>query len=392
MMLYLIKSTLCLGAVLGIYHLLLERESMHQFKRFFLLGGLGFSFLIPLINIGQLEYAVDSTESGHYLVEVLSDNAVPITQSTQFDASFAFFIIYLLIATVLMLRLVVRIVALLRKARQYRMIPFKGAKLVLMNERIVPYTFCSYIFIDNSDYLSNDLEPELLTHELTHVKQAHSIDILIVELLRVLFWFNPFLPFMKRAIQANHEYLADREVVETHQSLAQYQRLLLDKVSGKANIHLASNFIYLLTKKRLKMMTKSTEKIRARFFISATLPLMMVLVLLFGKTTYAQEESSVADEEMRPTMDTYFKDAVFIYSDGDRKVYKPYQELSETEKSKIPPPPPSPPNPNGSITAISPLPKGTVVDLTKDGQVKILKNAALPPPPPPKPVALPSRK
>lgn len=140
------------------------------------------------------------------------------------------------------------------------------------------------------------------------------------------------------------------------------------------------------------MMTKSTEKIRARFFISATLPLMMVLVLLFGKTTYAQEESSVADEEMRPTMDTYFKDAVFIYSDGDRKVYKPYQELSETEKSKIPPPPPSPPSPNGSITAISPLPKGTVVDLTKDGQVKILKNAALPPPPPPKPVALPSRK
>lgn len=384
MILYLIKSTLCLGAVLGIYHLLLERESMHHFKRFFLLGGLGFSFLIPLITIGHKEYITDATASGRYLVDVLSGNGVAPTASLQFDVSVVFFILYVLIAAVLLVRFVVRLVALIRKASRHRNIPFKSATLVLVNERIVPYTFCRYIFIDQSDYLSKHLEPELLTHELTHVRQGHSIDVLIAELFRVIFWFNPFLPFMKRAIQANHEYLADRKVIETHQGVESYQRLLLDKVAGNSSIHLASSFTYLLTKKRLKMMTKSTEKMHARFFISATLPLMAALVLLFGKTTFAQEDSAVGATEMRSTMDAYFKDATFVCSDGDEpKVYKPYQALTKAEKGKIPPLPPSPPSLDGSRPALSPLPKGTIVQLTEDGQVKILKNAAVPPPPPP---------
>lgn len=384
MILYLIKSTLCLGAVLGIYYLLLERESMHHFKRFFLLSSLGFSFLIPLITIGQSEYMIDTSESGQHLVEVLSGNAAASSASPQFDVSLLFSVLYLLIATVLLLRFIVRIVALIRKARQNRNIPFKNATLVLVNERIVPYSFCHYIFIDHSDYLSKELEPELLTHELTHVRQGHSLDILAIELLRIVFWFNPFLPFMKRAIQANHEYLADREVINSHQGVAHYQRLLLDKVAGNTKIHLASNFTYRLTKKRLKMMTKSTEKMRARFFISATLPLMAALVLLFGKTTFAQDDSTAIDAELRSSIDSYFKDATFVCSDGDGpKVYKPYQALTEAEKGEIPPLPPSPPSLDGSATTISPLPKGTVVQLTENGQVKILKNAAVPPPPPP---------
>jgi bla regulator protein BlaR1 len=382
MIVYLIKSTFCLAAVLGIYHLLLERESLHRFKRFFLLGGLGFSFLIPLITIGHTEYIRDSNTSGRYLLEVISSDAVAPSVLPQYAASFVFSVVYLLIATALLLRFTIQVVGLIRKARRHRNISFKNATLVLVNEQIVPYTFCHYIFIDKADYLNNVIESELLTHELTHVRQVHSLDILIVELFRVMFWFNPVLPFLKRAIQANHEYLADKEVIETHQHISQYQRLLLDKVSGNTRIHLASNFTYRLTKKRLKMMTKSTEKMRAQFFISATLPLMAALVLLFGKTTMAQKESTTQTEEISTANDTYFKDAIFVWSDGDEmKVYTPYKALSEAEKSKIPPLPPLTLRKDGS--ALSPLAKGTVVQVTEEGQVKILKDKTVPAPPPP---------
>ncbi|MFT4771218.1 MAG: hypothetical protein ACJAZC_000194 [Cryomorphaceae bacterium] len=386
MIVYLIKSTFCLAAVLGIYHLLLERESLHRFKRFFLLGGLGFSFLIPLITIGHTEYIRDSNTSGRYLLEVISSDAVAPSVLPQYAASFVFSVVYLLIATALLLRFTIQVVGLIRKARRHRNISFKNATLVLVNEQIVPYTFCHYIFIDKADYLNNVIESELLTHELTHARQAHSLDILIVELFRVVFWFNPVLPFLKRAIQANHEYLADKEVIETHQHIPQYQRLLLDKVSGNTRIHLASNFTYRLTKKRLKMMTKSTNKMRARFFISATLPLMAALVLLFGKTTMAQEKSTTQTEEISTANDTYFKDAIFVCPKEDgTKVYTPYTSLSDAEKSKIPPLPPLPQSKDGS--ALSPLAKGTVVQVTEEGQVKILKDKTVPapaPPPPPK--------
>lgn len=379
MILYAIKSTLCLAAVIGIYHLLLDRESMHRFKRFFLLGALGFSFAIPLIAIGHSGYIASSIATGQHIVEVMAGDASTPLVTPQWHAFSIVSMVYLLIAAALFLRYAFRVATLIRKARRNRNISYKNATLVLVEEPIEPYTFCRYIFIHKDDYLSGAIEQEVLTHELTHVEQGHSIDVLTVELFRVVFWFNPILLFVKRAIQANHEFLADRAVVETHQCIPHYQRLLVNKVTNTTRVQLTSNFTYLLTKKRLKMMTKSTEKLRARFFIAATLPLMAALVLLFGKTTYAQDGGAEGNAEIRSTIDSYFKDAVFVCSDGDElKVYTPYQALSEAEKNKIPPLPPSKVG-----TAPIPLPKGTVVSVTEDGQVRILKNADVPPPPPP---------
>ena len=100
----------------------------------------------------------------------------------------------------------------------------------------------------------------MYTHELVHVNQKHTIDILFIEVLKVFFWFNPLFIFYKKAIQLNHEFLADEEIVKTYNNVPFYQNLLLQKGIGTQTIYLASNLNYLVTKKRLIMMTKSTSQ------------------------------------------------------------------------------------------------------------------------------------
>ncbi len=393
MILYLIKTILCLALMLGIYHLVLEREDMHRFKRIYLLAGIACAFLIPFIPVGQTELVVPQQTEATIIQMVTSETAAQ-TPSPQMETIPTILGIYLLVALILFIRFGIQVFRLLRRARTHRNVSFKGATLVLINQDIVPYSFCNYIFISNAAYLNNAIEPELLTHELTHVKQRHSIDVLLVEFLRVVFWFNPVLPLLKRAMQANHEYLADQEVVQIHERVSHYQNLLLDKVTGNTNRRLASNLTFLLTKKRLKMMTKTTDKLRARIFACATLPLMVLMLMLFGKTSIAQSEGKAPEAEEQMTNEVYFKDAVFAFPQTDgTKIYKPYAALSDAEKNKIPPLPPLPqaaPNadndtnpPKAPAPTLQPLPEGTVVELSKDGHVKVTKGVAPPPPPPP---------
>jgi beta-lactamase regulating signal transducer with metallopeptidase domain len=86
-------------------------------------------------------------------------------------------------------------------------------------------------------------------HEFTHVKEKHSRDVIFIELLQTIFWFNPMLIFYKKAIQLNHEYLADEAVVRVYDNVPAYQLLLLDKTAYDCNAYLTSNFNYSVTKK-----------------------------------------------------------------------------------------------------------------------------------------------
>jgi len=128
--------------------------------------------------------------------------------------------------------------------------------LILVEEKILPHTFLNYIFINKNDYENRKIEGELFTHELTHVRQKHTLDVLFIEILKTIFWFNPLLIFYKKAIQLNHEFLADEKVVTSYKNVPFYQSLLLEKASWNSNFYLASNLNFLVTKKRLIMMTK----------------------------------------------------------------------------------------------------------------------------------------
>ena len=198
---YIIKSTLCLSALLVIYHLFLEHEKMHRFNRGFLLFGLVFGLLIPKVSLFASSMAQPVTE----LLKVTEIVAQPASVSSEVVKYTApqsswisiLFIIYCIGACVLMARFAVNIIAILGRVKKARIIQSAGANIVLVKDSIVPHSFFRYLFLQEEAYMNRLVPPEIIAHELTHLRQKHSFDILFIELLRILFWFNPIFIFYK---------------------------------------------------------------------------------------------------------------------------------------------------------------------------------------------------
>ena len=286
MILYLLKSAGCLALLLAFYHLVLEREKMHKFNRFYLLGSVLFSFITPAFII--------YTEAIPTIIETHSMNTYTLEEPIEKNINYTLLItsIYVLISSVFAVRFARNLFKIIRKIKKNQHQKLDYATLILVDNKILPHSFWNYIFINKEEYISNKIESELLTHELTHVTQKHTFDILIMEFLIILFWINPLFIFLKKAIQLNHEFLADETVINKHKNTFQYQHLLLNKAAWKNEYYLASNLNYSLTKKRLTMMTKQSSQTKVWLKKLAVIPLLLGFIFLFAKRVEAKNTNA----------------------------------------------------------------------------------------------------
>jgi hypothetical protein len=257
----------------------------------------------------------------------------------------AIWTMYLIMTSIFLFRFVRNIIKLNVKTKSNTAISYKGARLILLKEKTLPYTFLNTIFINQEDYHNRKIEAELYTHELIHVTQRHTLDILLVETLKVLFWFNPIFIFYKKAIQLNHEFLADEKVVKSHNNVSFYQNLLISKANIHPAYNLASNLNYSVTKKRLIMMTRTTSTTRAMLKKTILIPVLSILIFFVCVKTVAQERRITnSTEQKNPItgMEKYFENTVFKFQDKKGNIIdqKRFSELSSEEKKNIPPPPP----------------------------------------------------
>ncbi len=357
---YLIKSGLCLAILLAFYHLVLEREKMHQFNRFYLLGSVLFAFLVPFTFIyveAQPQLIIDTLT-----VSYTNTSGVNETITTQsLGWTDYLLILYTFVSTVLLIRFVKNFVDILGTIKKNTILSYNKAKLVLVDDAILPHTFWNYIFINKDEFESKKVERELFTHELAHVTQRHTIDVLIVEILQIVLWFNPFFYPLKKAIQLNHEFLADDKVIASHQDIPKYQYLLLDKAAWKNKYYLASNLNYSLTKKRLLMMKTPNSKSTLLWKKLAIVPLMGGLFFLFADRVEAQtkkkkpvikevvlnsEATPAQMEKYRYLLKTSEESKQFKMKDIEKMIYI-YNLMSSAQKKTVkdirdivPPPPP----------------------------------------------------
>ena len=347
---FLIKSTLSLIVLISIYFLILENEKMAVFNRFYLLFSIIFSFSLPFITIEVL-----ATPSNVIFQETVfrpEKSVIAIADEAINYYQIISWIVYGIGASFFLFRFVKNINDISSRIKRYPIVEYNNSKLVLLDEKTLPHTFLNTIFINKSDYENRNIEDELYTHELTHVTQKHTLDILFIEIIKCVFWFNPILIFYKKAIQLNHEFLADEKVVNSYNNTPVYQSLLLSKANEKQPYYLASNLNYLITKKRLIMMSKKTKK-------QITILKKVALTPIFAGLIYFMCVESVAQEKEKTTQnkDTvpnpkevigYFDNTTFkiINNDGVVVNEKKFNELTPEEKGKIPPPPPPmPPKP-----------------------------------------------
>jgi bla regulator protein BlaR1 len=140
----------------------------------------------------------------------------------------------------------------------------------------------------------------------------------------VFFWFNPFLPFYKKAIQLNHEFLADEAVTNECHNVAAYQHLLINKANKQPISSLTSPLNYLITKKRLIMMTKTRSFMRSVCMQLAVIPLLTVSVFVFSEKAIAQQSMSSQQVKQQGgnSLDTSVKRMLERYMGAHKSVGK----------------------------------------------------------------------
>lgn len=352
---FILKSSVCLVVFLGFYHLFLEKEKIHFFNRFYLLISIIISLLIPFLNFEiikeiPVQQKMETIRLDHsHSVSAVDMNSTTATvlplektlEETVDYLPFLLWTLYIIVASLLLIRFAKNISQLISKTKSNPTVKHKNAHLILLNEKVLPHTFLNSIFINFDDYNHRNIEDELYTHELVHVTQKHTIDILFIEALKSIFWFNPLFYFYKKAIQLNHEFLADEGVVKQCNDVPFYQTLLLQKNSIN-HVFLTSNLNYSITKKRLIMMTKNTTKTLALLKKAAILPILIGIIYFFCIEIVAQEKTSNPIEgktvktlsEEDKIRDHYYSNVRVILNDlrTNTSIDKMYEELSLEEK------------------------------------------------------------
>lgn len=293
MILYIINSILCSALLIASYYLFLEKERAHRFKRWYLMGTLLLSLTIPLITVEleQPQFTSQISTLNEYFpvdIPVAEQAAGTSTELNETAPDFnwvtAILIVYGIVTAILLLRIFNNFLSILSDVNDKTLTSYREATLVVHNKHVIPYSFLSYIFISRQD-IDNK---QILLHELTHIRQRHSWDVLFVEFIHCLMWFNPVIIFFKKAIRLNHEFLADEVVIKNYPT-AEYQTILFQKAQLTSALSLASSFNYSATKKRFIMMT--TMKNQTRAFIKITLSCLLLIcaALIFPKKIYAQD-------------------------------------------------------------------------------------------------------
>ncbi|MDQ8011532.1 MAG: M56 family metallopeptidase [Flavobacterium nitrogenifigens] len=297
MITYLLKSGLLLAVFYAVYKLLLENERMFRFNRAYLLGSLIFSFIIPL----QLFTFKPLFESGLNAIQLegieIRTSRAPIDENYILEYVFAILKrVYVIVAIVLGFRLILNVLSFFQKLRSKEALSVNGVKVILTDDAVLPHSFWNAIFVNKTEFETGRVPSELIVHEKAHLEQRHTLDILFIATVQTVFWFNPFISLFRKAIKLNHEFLADEAVNKQFGEVKNYQNLLLQFASNKKTVDLASNINYLITKKRLLMMTKEISPIAMILKISSVAAVCFLLLIAFNSEAVAQTSANLRNQ------------------------------------------------------------------------------------------------
>lgn len=285
---YLLRLSICFSIMYLFYSLLLKKFTFNQYNRWYLLGYSLLCFIIPVVNIGTLtanpQQVVPMSTVQSTIISRIPQVSIPDKTLTAISDSFSYLnlIIWIISLGILLmsLRLLIQYIAIMRLKKKATVIATERAfTLYQVDSPIAPFSFGNSIYINQNLHQAPELE-KILAHEMVHIKQRHTLDILWAELLCILNWYNPFVWLIRRSIKENLEYIADAKVIEGGIDKQQYQYLLLKEMN--TNHYLLTNqFNFSSLKNRITMMNKvKTAKIQLLKFLFL-LPLIGLLLASF---------------------------------------------------------------------------------------------------------------
>jgi len=337
-LLFLLKSTISISLLYLFFRLLMRKEANFKLSRMTLLFIVLASTIIPFITLPQPIYPVlpikiaPIFQNNTIIEEPVLTNEIPIAINSSEPASGKLQPIVISTKTILLIMylggvlisfmlLGYRISSVLLLFRKSRKTDLNGIRLMIVNDDIPAFSFKRHILISQQDYETNS--EAILIHELSHIKQGHFYDLFLLELVKIIYWFNPLVYRIDSDMKEIHEFQADEHTLNSGIDATKYQLLIIQKCVGHQQFTLANNFNHCQIKNRITMMNKSKTNKAWCWKVATFLPLLALLLMAFGKRgenvpeKIYLPEKVIAPSEIIQKQNEQFSRKIEIKKDGN---------------------------------------------------------------------------
>ncbi|MFO7719754.1 MAG: M56 family metallopeptidase [Gillisia sp.] len=352
MLVYILQVVLFQLLFLLVYELLLKKETFFTYNRWYLLFCSVIPFLLPIIRIETFSTLVPAESiavfTNVWLPEVFIGNTaeniqyLPAVEISSATAAINWWFVSYGVGVLGSLFLLFRKYRNLSRLLSFKTISSeKDFRIIEVPGSTIACTFYKTVFL--GEQLSEEEKQQILSHELVHVKQKHSLDLVFFELLKIIFWFNPLVYIYQSRISTLHEFIADAAVVKTTEKRSYYEQLL-NSAFNTRNISFINQFFnHSLIKKRIVMLQKSKSKTIAKIKYLVILPLMLVMLTVVSCSQDSpagfEKESSISEQlaEIKQALDGGRE-----LTEVERDQFFSIMEQIVKDRKGLPIPPPKP--------------------------------------------------
>ena len=303
------KVALALLVFYLFYRFLLKKETFHRFNRVVLVGTAVLSFLLPLCIITihkPIEAAPVVPEPTIVATELPAQELVPLLEPAVPWWPTALTLLFWAGVAFVLARVTLSILSIVRIIRQGRLVREEdGCKIIVTERDIDPFSWMKYIVLSVKDWEAP--HASILAHEKAHIGLGHSLEVLLVDVLSALQWFNPAIWMLRADLQELHEYEADDAVLRAGTNIKEYQYLLIRKAVSKSGYSVANSFNHSILKNRITMMSKSKSPLSRGLRVLYLIPLTCIGLGMQARTIYVapdKDNEKILSERLSGTART----------------------------------------------------------------------------------------
>jgi len=289
-LLYFIQVIISSGILYGFYHFVLRNTLFHKYNRYYLLASVLLSVFVPFLNIPIYFSGNNHTTNGivntifYFGMDQGNEAVVSINKSTTkvdgFNWSQILLIAYIFITLLAFLRMIVSLIKITNLIRKYPVEKIDSISFYKTNEPGTPFSFFNALFWNNKIELHSPKGQQIFRHEIFHIRQLHTVDVLFLEMVSALFWINPFFHLIKKETKAIHEFLADEFAIQSSDKWQYAELLLMQALQTRHSI--VNPFFHNQIKRRIAMIQNSTTTGKQYLRKLLTLPALAIVLALFA--------------------------------------------------------------------------------------------------------------
>ncbi|HVZ25464.1 MAG TPA: M56 family metallopeptidase [Sediminibacterium sp.] len=288
---YIIKTIMVSAVFFGYYWAALRNKKFHTYNRFYLIFSLAFSVLIPFIHLKWITIDQPAYEGTGVLFNYMI-NAAHQAQAPSWTGYDWITAIYVMMVALFLGRVLVNICKIYRLKRASVITSIGRIDFIETEDERAPFSFFNNLFWKRAVSPEQENGQKIFRHELTHIRQQHTLDNLFCQLICVVLWINPFFWLLQKELLAVHEFIADEEAVGDSNADG-FARMLLQAHYGEHFLQQPQSFFYSSIKRRLIMLTTTSQ---TRFSYTrrlVSLPLLIMTMAVFSLQVNAHEASDI---------------------------------------------------------------------------------------------------